>query len=99
MSQDENTNATDVYTLSDKAISQIARLLQIAILTGTDVVDNLRTLKIVVSGTTLEPDPEYMSAFEDNLTTMLVEAQRLAEEAEALEKNADALDEIDNEDW
>ena len=96
MSQDENTNSTDVYTLSDKSISQIARLLQIAILTGTDVVDNLRTLRIVTNDSVLDPDPEYMSAFEENLSTMLEEAKRLAEE---VEQNASALDEIDNEDW
>ena len=33
------------YTLDDDAISQIAKALQIAILTGTDIVDNLRQIK------------------------------------------------------
>ena len=30
------------YNLSDEVITQIAKLVQLAILTGTDIVDNLR---------------------------------------------------------
>ena len=33
-------------TFSDEVIGQIARLVQLAILTGTDVVDNLRMLRV-----------------------------------------------------
>ena len=34
------------YRFSDEVIAQIAKLVQIAILTGTDVVDNLRMLRV-----------------------------------------------------
>ena len=33
--------------LTDDAIAGIAKLLQVAILTGTDIVDNLRTMRLV----------------------------------------------------
>jgi hypothetical protein len=58
-------------TLADSAIAQIARLLQVAILTGTDVVDNLRTLRLTEADGKLEVSDDYVQAFNDNLQTML----------------------------
>lgn len=64
--------ATTSYGLSDDTISQIARLLQIAILSGTDIVDNLRTLRLVIdSAGHLTPDPAYLSNFDENLNRMI----------------------------
>lgn len=64
----ENT----AYGLSDDTISQIARLLQIAILSGTDIVDNLRTLRLVVNDSgSLSPDPSYLSNFDENVNRMI----------------------------
>ena len=63
---------TNSYKLSDDTISQIARLLQIAILSGTDIVDNLRTLQVVVDENgTLSPDPDYLNQFDQNLNRMI----------------------------
>jgi hypothetical protein len=60
------------YTLSDDAIAAIAKLVQIAILTGTDVVDNLRTLKLTASSTSsLAPTEEFLSSFEEQINNML----------------------------
>jgi len=58
-------------TLADSAIAQIARLLQVAILTGTDVVDNLRTLRLTEVDGKLETSDENVQEFNDNLQTML----------------------------
>ena len=60
-------------TLADSAIAQIAKLLQVAILTGTDVVDNLRTLRLTVSGEKLEASDENVQEFNNNLQAMLDE--------------------------
>ena len=38
------------YTLSDQSIVRIVDLLQLALLTGTDIVDNLRTLRLTPDG-------------------------------------------------
>ena len=63
---------TTAYGFSDDTISQIARLLQIAILSGTDIVDNLRTLRLVVDERgQLSPDPTYLSNFDENLSRMI----------------------------
>ena len=69
------------YKLSDKSISQIAKLLQIALLTGTDIVDNLRTLRLNVSGDLLDPDENYLENFETNLNKMLENMASQVEEA------------------
>jgi hypothetical protein len=59
------------YKLSDNTIAQVAKLLQVALLTGTDIVDNLRTLRLTLNGDALEPDAEYLSNFESNLNKMI----------------------------
>ena len=38
-----------IYKLSDEVLAQIARLVQLGILTGTDVVDNLRMMEVTQS--------------------------------------------------
>lgn len=60
------------YKLSDTSIAQIAKLLQIAILTGTDIVDNLRTIRFKTNeDETLDPTDTYLENFEENLNKMI----------------------------
>lgn len=60
------------YRLSDETIGQIAKLLQIAIITGTDIVDNLRTIRLRVGdGEQLEPTADYIENFDRNLSKMI----------------------------
>jgi len=60
------------YKLTDNTISQIAKLLQVAILTGTDVVDNLRTIRLVPNENgDLDPTPEFLALFETQLDKMV----------------------------
>lgn len=61
-------------TMSDDAISAIAKLLQVAILTGTDIVDNLRTLRLTVDGDQLTVSPTFVENFERNIENMIAEA-------------------------
>ena len=37
------------FIMTDETIAQIAKVLQVAILTGTDIVDNLRTVRFNVN--------------------------------------------------
>ena len=60
--------------LSDNVIAQLVKLLQLAILTGTDISDNLRTLRLVDENGTLELDPKYEENFAANLQRMQDEA-------------------------
>lgn len=67
------------YRLSDQTIAQIAKLLQIAIITGTDIVDNLRTIRLRSDdgGEFLDPTPDYLENFDKNLSKMI---ENLAEQ-------------------
>jgi len=65
------------YKFSDEVIGQVARLVQVAILTGTDVVDNLRTLRVTpVEGEldTLELTQTYREMSQTQMETMLEQA-------------------------
>jgi len=65
--------------LNDEVIAHIAKQLQLAILTGTDVVDNLRMMRVIV-----EEDgeiylaPEYAKQAEENEKKMLEQAEKMA---------------------
>ena len=57
--------------LDDSAIAHIAKTLQVAILTGTDIVDNLRQIKFVVEDDFLFMDPDYKETFDANIQKLL----------------------------
>ena len=65
--------------LSDTTIGHVAQLVQIAILTGTDVVDNLRIMVLVNEEGMLELDTEYQSMIEGNISKMLEDATNISE--------------------
>ena len=67
----------DNVKFSDEVISQIAQLLQVAMLTGTDIVDNLRTLRMIVDDGILVTDPNFSETFELNIQNMLTQAADL----------------------
>ena len=60
--------------LSDETIGQIAKCVQVAILTGTDVVDHLRQLELETNDQTINVSKEYLSVFNANIERMLQEA-------------------------
>jgi hypothetical protein len=60
------------YTLEDATIAQIAKCLQMAILTGTDISDNLRQLQLEIKDTgKIGATEEYLSIFNSNIQKML----------------------------
>lgn len=62
--------------LTDDSISQLVRVLQLAMLTGTDIVDNMRQMRFVENeDQMISPDPAYVEEFEAGL----VRLEKLAE--------------------
>lgn len=57
--------------LSDETISLIARQLQIAILTGTDVVDNLRLIDLEELDGQLHPTKASIEIHDKQIKSML----------------------------
>jgi len=66
--------------LSDNSIAQMVKLLQLAILTGTDISDNFRMVKFVCEDNILDLDPDYVESFEVNLEKMQSQASELSSE-------------------
>ena len=64
--------------LNDEVIAHIAKQLQMAILTGTDIVDNLRMITLSEENGELYLDPTYSKIAEQNEKRMLEEAQKLS---------------------
>lgn len=64
--------------LSDQVIAEISRLLQVALLTGTDVVDNLRLIEVEVdedcTNNVILTD-NYLKKAESNIEKLVAEAQ------------------------
>ena len=64
------------FTFDDTVISTIAKTLQLALLTGTDVVDNLRQIEVQENENgTLSITPNYNSQFEHWVAKMLEELE------------------------
>ena len=61
--------------LTDDAIAQVAKCLQVAILSGTDIVDNLRQLEFSIEDGKISISQEYSAQFEKNISKMLGEIQ------------------------
>ena len=67
---------TKTLTFDDTVISTIAKTLQLAILTGTDVVDNLRQIEVQQNDNgTLSITPNYNSKFEHWVAKLLEELE------------------------
>ena len=69
-----------MYQFSDEIISQVAKLVQLAIITGTDVVDNLRMIRVQSSEAdenTLVLTPEYRVVSENQIKTLLSELESI----------------------
>ena len=70
----------DTVTLSDQAIVRIVDLLQLALLTGTDIIDNLRTLRLTVDGNRLTISDSDNQAFVEAVKRLRDSADQLAAE-------------------
>ena len=60
----------------------MAQLLKLGILTGTDIVDNLRMIRLTQLGeglSTLRLDPEYKQNSESNVEKMMSEVENYKE--------------------
>ena len=73
----ENTVNITEFKLDDSNIVQVVRLLQMGLLTGTDVADQLRTLRLSTKEDTnlLVPSPDYVEEFDENINKLVEAAE------------------------
>ena len=68
----------NTHGISDEFIWQVAKLLQMAMLTGTNIVDNLRIVRVTVGeDNKIVLTPEYREYFENSINQMLEEAESI----------------------
>ncbi len=66
------------FTLDDNVIAQVAKLLQLAIITGTDVVDHLRQVRLEeCSGSSLKLTDEYIEYDKKVVDALMDETAKL----------------------
>jgi hypothetical protein len=70
----------NTVTLSDQAIIRIVDLLQLALLTGTDIIDNLRTLRLTVDGNKLTISETENEMFQAAIARLNERAEQIAAE-------------------
>lgn len=74
---------TTTFTFSDEVIGNVAKVLQIGLLTGTDIVDHLRRIEVTTdSGGKLILTDNYTSMFEHWMAQMLEELETSQQEQE-----------------
>lgn len=74
-----------VYKLSDDVIAALGKLLQLAILTGTDVTDWFRMIEVTPStedGSRLVVDPSYRERLDQQIDELERKAHTIIEELE-----------------
>jgi hypothetical protein len=74
------TDLNKTYVFSDDLVATMAKLIQVAILTGTDIYDHLRTIQCVTRENELCTSPDYAEKIEEEIASMLKRAQSLASE-------------------
>ena len=81
----------NIQKLDDSVVSHVAKLLQVALLTGTDIVDHMRMIRLKThtqDNTVLVLEDEYRSIFDNSLEMMVKNAdQSIQEESESIEQS------------
>ena len=72
--------AKKIYRLDDEVVAEVARSLQRALLTGTDIVDHIRAIELNVArgSDAIILSPDYLERTQANDQRMVDEAQDLA---------------------
>ena len=72
--------AKKIYRLDDEVVAEVARSLQRALLTGTDIVDHIRSIELNVArgSNRIVLSEEYLERTQSNDQRMVDEAEELS---------------------
>ena len=68
--------------LDDSVVGHIAKLLQVALITGTDIIDHMRMITLTSEDSSLFLQKEYQDIFDASLEKMLENVQTETETEE-----------------
>tara|TARA_B100000287_G_C20575352_1_gene758211 strand:- start:247 stop:471 length:225 start_codon:yes stop_codon:yes gene_type:complete len=72
----------DNVKLNDSVIAHFVKLLQLGLLTGTDIVDHFRMVRLTLEEGELFLNKDYENNQEENINRMLSEAAEISESQE-----------------
>ena len=72
----------DNVKLNDSVIAHFVKLLQLGLLTGTDIVDHFRMVRMTLEEGELFLNKEYATNQEENINKMLQQAVEISETQE-----------------
>ena len=75
-----SSNEQQVFTFSDNLVATLAKLVQVAILTGTDIYDHLKTVQCVDVDGQLVLSADFSESLNQEIAGMLERASSLTEE-------------------
>tara|TARA_Y100000592_G_scaffold186_1_gene286 strand:+ start:51403 stop:51624 length:222 start_codon:yes stop_codon:yes gene_type:complete len=64
-----------ILQLDDSVVGHVAKILQVALVTGTDIIDHMRMIRLTEKDTKLFLEEDYQKTFDVSLDTMLKNAQ------------------------
>ncbi len=64
-----------ILQLDDSVVGHVAKILQVALVTGTDIIDHMRMIRLSEKDTKLFLEEDYQKTFDVSLDTMLKNAQ------------------------
>ncbi len=62
--------------MSDGVVAQLVQLLQLAIMTQTDITDHIRSMRMLVSGDSLVLEPQYVESYEKYIQQLVEEVNQ-----------------------
>ena len=65
----------EVLQLDDSVVGHVAKILQMALITGTDIIDHMRMIRLSSKDSKLFLEEDYQQAFDVSLDNMLKNAQ------------------------
>ena len=64
-----------ILQLDDSVVGHVAKILQVALVTGTDIIDHMRMIRLSEKDSKLFLEEDYQKTFDVSLDTMLKNAQ------------------------
>ncbi len=65
----------EVLQLDDSVVGHVAKILQVALITGTDIIDHMRMIRLSSKDSKLFLEEDYQQTFDVSLDNMLKNAQ------------------------
>ena len=88
------TQERKIYKLNDGFIYQLAKLLQLSLLTGTNMADHMRLMRLEQSPTdqdSVSLTPEYTEYFDETVLKLVSDVETLSKEEDTPASNVQIL--------